>query len=74
MYTRRRSRIGNVNPDVVSVQADPYSAKFFTTMNTAENVLNDRIGTKSGGKRSGRRSLRILRHRRTQRSRRFGKN
>ncbi len=50
--TRRKSRIGNVDPNVVVLQQDPYSAKFFTTLNTAENVLEDRVGLKSGGKRS----------------------
>jgi hypothetical protein len=49
--TRKKSRIGNVNPNVVVLQQDPYSAKFFTTLNTAENVLEDRVGLKSGGRR-----------------------
>jgi len=67
--TRRKSRIGNVDPNVVVLQQDPYSAKFFTTLNTAENVLEDRVGLKSGGKRSLR--LRLLRKRSTRkRSRR----
>jgi hypothetical protein len=56
--TRRKSRIGNVDPNVVILQQDPYSAKFFTTLNTAENVLEDRVGLKSGGKRRSKRSTR----------------
>ena len=59
-YSRRKSRIGNVNPNVVVLQQDPYSAKFFTTLNTAEDVLEDRVGLKSGGWR-GKRSKRKTR-------------
>ncbi len=59
--TRRKSRIGNVNPNVVVLQQDPYSSKFFTTLNTAENVLEDRVGLKSGGRR--RKHLRTVRRR-----------
>lgn len=59
MRTRtRRSRLGNLSSNaIVSVQQDPFSAPYLTNAETAENVLEERIGTKEGGHRKRRRRL-----------------
>jgi hypothetical protein len=37
---------------IIDIQADPYSVRFFTNVNTAQKIYNSRIGTKSGGRKS----------------------
>lgn len=59
---RRKSRLGNLNASsIVEVQLDPYSAPIFLNAETAENILEDRMNTKSGGRRT-RRARRHRRH------------
>lgn len=61
----RKSRLGNLaSTALVSVQQDPFSAPYITNVETAENVLEERVGTKEGGRRS-RRSTRRQRRRRS---------
>lgn len=55
---------------IVSIQPDPYSPTIMTFAENRKNIYNDRIGTKSGGRRVTRRMRRMRRrtYRRNRRS------
>ena len=67
----KKQRLGDLPAgSSVAIQQDPYSATILTNLETAENILNDRVGTKSGGRRTRRRRRN---HRRTKRTKRNNK-